>query len=46
MMIGIILVNFTGVEGQSGKIMCQGGKPDTGKFTHLIYWYECMSLRL
>ena len=22
---------FTGIEGQSGKIMCQGGKPDTGK---------------
>ena len=30
------LEDFTGVEGQSGKIMCQGGKPDTGKFTHLI----------
>ena len=24
--------NFTGNEGQSGKNMCQGGKPDTGKF--------------
>ena len=23
---------FTGIEGQSGKNMCQGGKPDTGKF--------------
>ena len=21
-----------GIEGQSGKSMCQGGKPDTGKF--------------
>ena len=21
-----------GIEGQSGKNMCQGGKPDTGKF--------------
>ena len=26
------LEDFTGIEGQSGKIMCQGGKPDTGKF--------------
>ena len=26
------LGDFTGVEGPSGKIMCQGGKPDTGKF--------------
>ena len=26
------LGEFTGIEGQSGKIMCQGGKPDTGKF--------------
>ena len=25
------LGDFTGVEGQSGKIMCQGGKPDTSK---------------
>ena len=23
---------ITGIEGQSGKNMCQGGKPDTGKF--------------
>ena len=23
---------FTGIEGQSGKNMCQGDKPDTGKF--------------
>ena len=23
---------FSGIEGQSGKSMCQGGKPDTGKF--------------
>ena len=23
---------FTGIEGQSGRIMCQGSKPDTGKF--------------
>ena len=23
---------FTGIEGRSGKNMCQGGKPDTGKF--------------
>ena len=27
---------LTGIKGQSGKIMCQGGKPDTGGFTHLI----------
>ena len=26
------LGDFTGIEGQSGKIMCQGGKSDTGKF--------------
>ena len=26
------LGEFTGIEGQSGKNMCQGGKPDTGKF--------------
>ena len=26
------LGDFTGVEGQGGNIMCQGGKPDTGKF--------------
>ena len=28
------LGEFTGIEGQGGKnnIMCQGGKPDTGKF--------------
>ena len=26
------LGDFTGVEGQSGKIMYQGGKPDTAKF--------------
>ena len=26
------LGGFTGIEGQSGKNMCQGGKPDTGKF--------------
>ena len=26
------LGEFTGIEGQSGKSMCQGGKPDTGKF--------------
>ena len=26
------LGGFTGIEGQSGKSMCQGGKPDTGKF--------------
>ena len=25
------LGEFTGIEGQSGKDMCQGGKPDTGK---------------
>ena len=24
------LGEFTGIEGQSGKNMCQGGKPDTG----------------
>ena len=28
----LISGDFTGIEGQSGKIMCQGGKPDTGKF--------------
>ena len=26
------LGGFIGIEGQSGKNMCQGGKPDTGKF--------------
>ena len=26
------LGEFTGIEGQSGKNMCQGGKPDTGEF--------------
>ena len=26
------LGDITGIEGQSGKNMCQGGKPDTGKF--------------
>ena len=26
------LGEFTGIEGQSGKNMYQGGKPDTGKF--------------
>ena len=26
------LGEFTGIERQSGKNMCQGGKPDTGKF--------------
>ena len=26
------LGEFTGIEGQSGKDMCQGGKPATGKF--------------
>ena len=26
------LGEFTGIEGQSGKNMCQGGKPDTSKF--------------
>ena len=26
------LGEFTGIVGQSGKNMCQGGKPDTGKF--------------
>ena len=26
------LGEVTGIEGQSGKNMCQGGKPDTGKF--------------
>ena len=26
------LGEFIGIEGQSGKNMCQGGKPDTGKF--------------
>ena len=26
------LGEFTGIEGQSGKNMCQEGKPDTGKF--------------
>ena len=26
------LGELTGIEGQSGKNMCQGGKPDTGKF--------------
>ena len=27
------IMDFTGIEGQSGKIMCQGGgKPDIGKF--------------
>ena len=26
------LGEFTGIEGQSDKNMCQGGKPDTGKF--------------
>ena len=25
------LGDITGIEGQSGKIMCQGGKPGTGK---------------
>ena len=30
--IAVQLGEFTGVEGQSGKNMCQGGKPDTGKF--------------
>ena len=30
------LGNFNGIEGQSGKIRCQGGKPGTGKF-HLSY---------
>ena len=35
------LGEFTGIEGQSGKDMCQGGKPDTGKFhsSLIIYWY-------
>ena len=27
-----MIVNNNIVEGQSGKNMCQGGKPDTGKF--------------
>ena len=27
-----VSVDYTGIEGQSGKNMCQGGKPDTGKF--------------
>ena len=26
------LGRFTGIEGQSGKNMCQRGKPDTGRF--------------
>ena len=26
------LGEFTRIEGKSGKNMCQGGKPDTGKF--------------
>ena len=26
------LGGFNGIEGQSGKDMCQGGKPDTGRF--------------
>ena len=26
------LGDFIGIEGQSGKIKCQGDKPDTGKF--------------
>ena len=34
------LGEFTGIEGQSGKNMCQVGKPDTGTS------YECMWLRL
>ena len=25
------MIGITGIEGQSGKDMCQGGKPDTGK---------------
>ena len=38
---------FTGIEGQGGKNMCQGGKPDTGKFhSSYIGIYECMLLRL
>ena len=32
----IIIIILTGIEGQSGKNMCQGGKPDTGKF-HSAY---------
>ena len=39
----ILSGEFTGIEGQSGKNMCQGGKPDTGKFHSS---YECMWLRL
>ena len=35
---------FTGIEGQSGKNMCQGGKPDTGKFhSSYIGMYVCGS---
>ena len=26
------IICWAGIEGQSGKNMCQGGKPDTGKF--------------
>ena len=42
------LGDITGIEGQSGKDMCQGGgKPDTGKlYTLILYCYECMRLRL
>ena len=28
----VLIGEFTGIEGQSGKNMCQVGKPDTGKF--------------
>ena len=37
------LGDFTGVEGQSSKNMCQGGKPDTGRFYSS---YQCMWLCL
>ena len=36
----------TGIEGQSGKDMCQGGgKPDTGKF-HSSYMYVAPPMRM
>ena len=39
------LGEFTGIEGQSGKNMCQGGKPDTGEF-HSSYMYVAPPMRM
>ena len=40
---------FSGIEGQSGKNMCQGGKPDNGKFHSSyigVFMYVALPMRM